>query len=481
MKTTKIYFILSLLATILAACTKDNSIAEQQAGDDVPFAFEVVEQPWDGETLLVTRSGETLEGLRAIGSARLWNFQSVPDADVALLNESKNAEAPNTPLWTYDDGTKTYTSATVVYATLKGGTEGTTELSYTEGLRFSAESGNIHIVNNGENNCIRLTGDLTIFNLKAGQTVTIELKSPVGEARTVNVSNVSGSPVITATPGGATDSRTVAANGSVTFKSTADINIYSISVSKAEDDGFGLYCSELGVSNTQVTWDNANGRWAIGGSYNTYWRRNQSGTLDIYAYAPYKTTPYTVDGGVLTFEAERYPMPEYNTYLSGSNVDLLYASSKGYARNSSAPAILTFKHALAKMTFGTITNDTGGPLNLTGFTIRGTMYNSANLNLNLEEDVWSGHVINEEGVLNAPPPFIVIPIPPLPDKGTILPPMPNRELTFIPRADGTLPLTVEINSSIASEKFSFNVILEQGKNKTYNITIGKNYEVVIQE
>ena len=315
--------------------------------------------------------------------------------------------------------------------------------------------------------------------------MTIELKSPVGEARTVNVSNVSGSPVITATPGVATDSRTVAANGSVTFKSTADINIYSISVSKAEDDGFGLYCSELGVSNTQVTWDNVNGRWAIGGSYNTYWRRNQSGTLNIYAYAPFKVDnspsnpTYTVTGGVLTFEAERYPMPAYNTYLSGSNVDLLYASSKGYARNSSEPAILTFRHALAKITFGTITNDTGGPLSLNGFTIRGTMYNSANLNL--ETGVWSGHVENTPGVLNAPPPFIVIPIPPLPDKGTILPPMPNRELTFIPGDDGTLPLTVEINSSIVSEKFSFNVILEQGKNKTYNITIGKNYEVVIQE
>lgn len=339
MKTTKIYFILSLLATILAACTKDNSIAEQQAGDDVPFAFEVVEQPWDGETLLVTRSGETLEGLRAT------------------------------------------------------------------------------------------TGVL-----------------PEGY-----------------------------------------------------DYGFGIYCT--GEDNTQVKWDNTHGRWAIGGNYNTYWRRNQSETLDIYAYAPYKTTPYTVDGGVLTFVAEKHsinlgPGKDYRNLLSGSNVDLLYASCTDYARNSSEPALLTFKHALARMTFGTITNSTGGTLNLNGFTIRGTLYDSANLNLKTGK--WSDHVVNVAGEVQTPPPFIYVTstppvgpppegyigvayIPPLPDKETILPPMPNRELTFIPRADGTLPLTVEINSSIETEKFSFNVTLEKGKNKIYNITIGKNYEVVIQE
>lgn len=340
MKTTKIYFILSLLATILAACTKDNSIAEQQAGDGVPFAFEVVEQPWYGETVMVTRSGETLDGLRAT------------------------------------------------------------------------------------------TGVL-----------------PEGY-----------------------------------------------------DYGFGIYCT--GEDNTQVKWDNTHGRWAIGGNYNTYWRRNQSGTLDIYAYAPYKTTPYTVTAGrFLTFVAEKHsinlgPGKDYRNLLSGSNVDLLYASNTGYARDSSEPAILTFRHALAKMTFGTVTNNTGSTLSLNGFTISGTLYDSADLNLST--GVWSNHVANSLGKVYSPPPFIYVTstppvgpppegyigiayIPPLPDNGTILPPMPNRELTFIPGPDGTLPLTVEINSSIETEKFSFEVILEQGKNKTYNIAIGENYEVVIQE
>ena len=127
--------------------------------------------------------------------------------------------------------------------------------------------------------------------------------------------------------------------------------------------GFGIYCDELSVANTQVTWDNLNGKWEIGGAYNTYWRRNQGGTLNIYAYAPYKTTPYTItDGNKLTFNAGHHEVPGYTNLLSGDNVDLLYASQTSYSRNSNESAVLEFRHALAKMTFGTVTNNTGGPL-----------------------------------------------------------------------------------------------------------------------
>jgi hypothetical protein len=160
-------------------------------------------------------------------------------------------------------------------------------------------------------------------------------------------------------------------------------------------------------------------------------------------------------------------------------VDLLYASNTGYDRNNTEPAILTFKHALAKITFGTVTNNTGGTLYLNGFTITGTMYNAAKLDLT--NGTWSDHVANAVGKVSAPPPFITPSSPPLADKETILPPMPSRELTFIPGPGGTLPLTIEMNSSATNEKFSFDVTLEQGKNKTYNIIVGENHEVVIVE
>ena len=466
-------FYLFTFLLLITACS-DNPALEQDA-DRMQLTLDVVETGWEGQTFNAsTRSGETLEGLRSINPARNWNLASIPTADITALNAA-------TSLWTYDEGTKTYTSAAAINSTLKGGAEGTTELSYTADLNFSATSGNIHLVNDGTDNCIRFTGVLTVYNLKAGQTVTIELKSPIGEPRTMNASNISGSPVLPATTGKASQTRTVANNGSVSFTASADINIYSISVSKAEDDGFGIYCQELSISNMQVTWDNTNGKWKIGGDYNTYWRRNQSGDLDIYAYAPYNAAGYTVTNGELTYHAQHHAYPEYETYLSGNNVDLLYASEIDYARNSSESAILEFNHALAKMTFGTITNNTGGTLSITGFTIRGRnkLYDSATLNL--ATGTWSGHVDNAIGSLSAPPPFASVVIPPLTDKETIIPTMPNRELSFIPGPDGTLPLTVEVNSSIVNETFSFDITLEKGKNKTYNITIGKNYEVVIEE
>ncbi len=478
-----------LMALLLIACTSDD---KQGVGDDTQqFTFDVVEQPWEEEKVAISRSGETLESLRSIGAARLWSFESIPIADITALGESS--------LWSYNGGTKTYTNTAAVNGALKGGSGGTTELTFTKDLIFSATTGSIHLVNDGSDNCIRFTGDLTINNLKAGQRVTVV--SYVSPGPPINISNVSGSPVIPAQtpPVQTTQTRTVAANGSVTLSATAPVKIYSISVSAAEDDGFGLYCPELAVLNTQVTWDNANGRWKIGGDYNTYWRRNQDGVLNIYAYAPYKPSPYTytIESGILTFNAEKYAVsggdPLYSTRLSGSNVDLLYASQTSYARNSSEPAKLTFEHALAKMTFGTITNNTGGTLYLNGFTISGTMYESAKLNLST--GVWSDHVVNSFGKISSPPPFIYVTtepsedippgytgkivVSPLYDKETIIPPMPSRELSFIPGSDGTLSLTVEVNSSVVNETFSFPVTLVKGMNKTYNITIGKNYEVII--
>ncbi|MBR6086914.1 MAG: fimbrillin family protein [Prevotella sp.] len=470
----KYYLAVLGLTFVLAAC----SDADDTSGssDMAQLTIDVTETGWHGETVSVdTRSGETLEELKAAYPARNWNLSSIPDADITALVAA-------TSLWTHDGDT--YTSATAFNNTLRGGDGGTTELSYTADLIFSAASGNIHIVNNVNNetdNCISFTGVLTIPNLKAGQTVTIVLKSPSGETRTMQASNVSGSPVVTATTEKTTETRTVANTGSVTFTAAADINIYSISVSKAEDEGFGIYCHELSLTNTQVTWDNVNSRWQIGSDYNTYWRRNQSGTLNIYAYAPYKATPYTVtDDGKLTYEAGRHNYPSFSTLLSGGNVDLLYASKKNYARNSTEAAVLEFKHALAKMTFGTITNNTGGTLSINGFTIHGhdKLYQSATLNLVTGE--WSNHVDYAAGSIQSPPPFASIVIPPLADKETIIPTMPSRELSFIPGPDGTLPLTIDVNTN-SSEKFSFNITLQQGKNYTYNISVGKNFEVVITE
>lgn len=490
---------------LLTACSEDGSFAEL-SGDNATqrLTFDVRETDWKGETVSVTtRSGETLDGLRITTKDLSWNFKiAVPDADVAALNASQSAVDPNTRLWTYDAGT-TYTSAAAFDGYLKGGVKGTTELTFTQGLRFAAAAGDIKIVDNGANSYIRLKGTVTISGLKAGQTVTVKFASASNVVpRTLTFSNLSAPsgftpPAISDTE--KTGSGKVSANGSVTFVAEEEIDIYSINIQKATDDGFGFYCEDLKFSNTQVTWDSETSSWKIGDGYNTYWERGKTGTLDVYAYAPYLASPeLTEENGepLLTFKAQVYGgTTEHKDKLSGSNVDLLWKKTE-YDLRKSDPALLIFQHMLAKLTFGTITNNTGGTLRLNGFTVKGDLNTEAKLNLKTGE--WTGHVFSSGATISSPPPFIKVVssesektypipspyigysvIPPLPNKQTILPEMQNRSMLLIPNENGEIEVEIEVNSDIANEKFSFPVTLKQGEDKTINITIGESFEVVI--
>jgi len=256
--------------------------------------------------------------------------------------------------------------------------------------------------------------------------------------------------------------------------------------------GFGVYCSDLEFTNTQVTWDHTNSKWKIGtNNYNTYWQRNQEGTLNIYAYAPYKTGGYSLDGNDLIFEAEKHSVSGYTTLLSGGNVDLLHASTT-HDRTNSNPAILNFRHKLAKLTFGTVTNHTGEVIQLNGYSVKGTL-NSSN-KLNLETGYWSDNPTSAATEIQLPPPFVTVfhdqalydaaaepkaLILPLQDGETVIPNMQNNSLLLIPNANGEIGVTVEVNNN-TGENFSFPITLEEGKEKIVNITIGRNFEVVIE-
>jgi hypothetical protein len=187
-------------------------------------------------------------------------------------------------------------------------------------------------------------------------------------------------------------------------------------------------------------------------------------------------------------------------------VDLLYAGAEHDLSNVN-PAVLNFKHALAKLTFGTITNNTGEVINLKGFTVKGTLNSSANLDLST--GVWSDHVQwsgGAEASVPLPPPFVQVVhsadeligapsaghtvktlIEPLADGETVIPNMPSNSLLLIPNADndgngvydGKITVTIEVNNS-TGENFSFPITLEEGKEKIVNITIGRNFEVVIE-
>lgn len=275
--------------------------------------------------------------------------------------------------------------------------------------------------------------------------------------------------------------------------------------SPADGEGFGIYCSDLNYTNTQVVWDNTNGRWKIGEhDYRTYWKSNEAGTINVYAYAPYKkhnpsaippSPTYTVADNKLTFVAQKHSFPGYTTQLSGGNVDLLQASAS-ISRSSNNPAQFNFTHKLAKLTFGTITNNTGETIQLNGFTVSGTINSEAKLDLT--NGGWSGHVSSTTSI-QLPPPFVYVVhtpaemagpppdgyaakalIEPLLDKQTVLPNMAmGRSVLLIPNGNGEITVTVEVNNS-TGETFSFPITLEEGKEKIVNITIGRNFEVVIE-
>lgn len=462
----KYYLAVLGLTFVLAACS-DADDTGGSSSDMAQLTIDVTETGWHGETVSVdTRAGETMESLKAT-YAKEWDLQSISAEDVAALDASVSATSPNTPLWTYNSTTKIYSCNSAISGSLKGGADGNTELTLTEGLTFSSvEATNFHIVNGDTRKFIQMGGTnqvLTIPDLKAGQTVTIKFSSASSDARTLTPSNLTETTGFEAASESTTQEGkgTVTANGAVTFTSSqGPINIYSIKVSRAVDEGFGIYGVGLLGPGTQrlVLWNSSTGQWDAG--ERIYWKRTADAddTFSIYAYAPYKSdpsfSPYT---GKLTFPADA---------ADGKNTDLLYASAT--VKKSDGLAELNFKHAMAQISFGTITNNTSDAVTLSSVSLTGNLYASGTINTTngnwseqtyydpasktfertgLDLDISSGGI----QALSIDP-FILIPGP--------------EEVT----------ITLTFSTGDTS---SFTTTLEQGKNKTYNITVDKNFEVVI--
>ena len=242
----------------------------------------------------------------------------------------------------------------------------------------------------------------------------------------------------------------------------------------ADGEGFGIFSSALlgptASTQRQVTWNAATGQWNAG--QRIYWKRiSTSDKFDLFAYAPYKSTPYTLDTstGILTFPA---------TDTDGKNTDLLYAGTK--VDRIDGLAMLEFRHALAQISFGTITNNTGEAITLNSITLTGSLHQSGMLNLSTGE--WSGQTaydpasktftrtIDTDSGTEGNQPLAIA-------NGAVK----SLDIaSFILIPGPTVTITLEIGRTTGTETFSFNTTLERGKNKTYNITVEKNFEVVIQ-
>lgn len=269
-----------LLATVLTAALTgcaDDDIAAAAGGLDATAAGEarrvkivVEEQPWRnvGVDVSVTRAGETMTELKT-NSARSWDFARTTALDIAAL-------AADAAHWTnVESKSLQFKSKTAVSgATLKGGSDGTTELTMTAGLSFSGVTATEGDVTIDANKSLMLNSSgicITLPELKKGQEVTVEFATTSdGQSRNI----VPGGSVSSTTPVESTSTATHAkckvtmtADGSPTFTvgtgtGGSAVYLYSITVSACVDEGFGLYSTRLGVNNSHVVWDPDILNWA---------------------------------------------------------------------------------------------------------------------------------------------------------------------------------------------------------------------------
>lgn len=179
--------------------------------------------------------------------------------------------------------------------------------------------------------------------------------------------------------------------------------------------------------------------------------------VDICAYAPYNASPGFTEPSKISF-----------TPSDVTPVDLLWAED---SVSTDGTVHLNFRHALAKVSFGKFTNNYGCNVTLKSISLTGTLATSGTLSLadgswsglttesatisrnSINQDISDGEIFTNTGSISK---ILLIPGP-------------------------TATITVTINSTkYGDENIVFDVTLEQGKNKSIDLSIGHNHEVIIQ-
>lgn len=261
-----IHLILMLFATAFASCTDEDFLAGElqgtQLADSREVKIAVTETDWQGQTVSLTRAGETLEQLKA-SSERTWDFTKTPLMDLGVL-KADAAKTDGEKKWSYDEGKKQFESQSAFTTLQANGVP----LYMTDGLTFSGveNSGDLRI-DIDSRLLLNSSGiGITLPSLKKGQKITVEFSTTKNEKsrNIVPSGNVSSTAevVSTSTNDHAKCEVTMKADGSPTFTVGAgdggsSVYIYSISVSRAESDGFGLYSNStsLEVINSHIVWD----------------------------------------------------------------------------------------------------------------------------------------------------------------------------------------------------------------------------------
>lgn len=241
--------------------------------------------------------------------------------------------------------------------------------------------------------------------------------------------------------------------------------------------GFGLYSDFLSMTNLQVKWDVKKGKWVYGDKM--LWPKNKVDTTltNIYAYAPYtKSINWNNDKSITIESDEKNP------------TDWLWALPKV---DSLGIIHLDFRHALAQLSFGSITNTYGSTIRLMSVSVSGDFYTKGNLSLadstwtvNLEEDIANREYSKEyetiietkEGNTTTKTVEKGIEI----ENGDAVLFDFKDVIMQIPGANVTITFKIKTKSGEELTITRDNVELLQGKNQEINLKIGQNHEVVIK-
>ncbi len=490
------------MALVLLAwsCSNEGSTTAEQvdadsAGEPRAVKIAVTETSWDGHVVSVTRSGETLEALKD-KSDREWDFTKTPRTDINLLkSDAAKAEGAK---WinvdTNNDGKGDDTQFKSQSAFSGALQANGVALYMTEDLTFSgvtATEGDLRIDVDNRLMINKSGIGITLPSLKKGQQITVEFSTASDtKSRNIVPSGSVSSTVAVVSTSTSTHAKcvvTMTADGSPTFTvgsgtEGSSVYIYKISVTRAESDGFGLYSSSdrMKVINSHIVWDADIQSWKgiSNDAYLMLWPNNTIVDQDVIAFTAY--SPYISDGNLATGGGDYGIVSRNKDNLvfkphSDNRIDLMYAEHTTDMVNGVVQ--LNFKHALGKLSVGTIYNDYGENLSLDQITISGTRRTRGTLSLSTGE--WSDISTNTENVVyNAEILAAIFGDLSIPDKGSLTFP---KDVAYTQIPGTTLTFTYQFKTAHnTSFTVSATMTVEMGKNKFVSITINQNHQVVLE-
>jgi len=240
----------------------------------------------------------------------------------------------------------------------------------------------------------------------------------------------------------------------------------------ASNDGFGLYCAGFHLANnTKVTWDAVNRRWYYGTP--VLWKHNMDTKVNFHAYAPYDADGTFADASSFTMTSEGLT---FNTTIDKNSTDLLCGRAINAQRTATnkGKITITFQHVLAKLSFGTITNNYGRTVTLQSIEVGGTFYTKRTWAMATGEWSDTGAESSEQSKtfssLNQN----------IAEGATADISSTATDIMQMPGPTANITFTFS-TTDFGTETATFQVLLEEGKNKILNLTITNNFEVVITD